>query len=97
MPARPNNHVTDAAHQAQLAAPAGTGWPEVPEDLLVYLEDLYPPECFRGGTPEALHEHLRYGGAQGLVAALRVAFEAQRDAAIEPDDEADSVTIERED
>jgi hypothetical protein len=51
-------------------------WPPIPEDLLAYLEDLYPPKCM--ARDEHVEDHLRYAGATALVEDLRYHFEQQR-------------------
>ncbi|MEW6121287.1 MAG: hypothetical protein AB1698_01640 [Pseudomonadota bacterium] len=44
-------------------------WPEVPEDLVAYLEASYPARCKAPG--EGLEEHAFYAGQVELIAILR--------------------------
>lgn len=44
-------------------------WPDIPEDLVQFLEHLYPARCLEPN--EAVEDHLRYAGAVSLVADMR--------------------------
>ena len=50
--------------------------PDIPLEVVEWLEEQYPPQCIRKG--EELEEHLRYAGKVDLVIALRAAFEDQQ-------------------
>jgi len=51
-------------------------WPEVPEDLVAYLEAAFPPRCKK--PSESLEEHVRYAGCVELVEILRARAEMGR-------------------
>lgn len=51
--------------------------PEIPEELLAHLEQLYPPRCYEPMT-ESLEQHLDYAGRAGFVQDLRAEHERQR-------------------
>lgn len=52
-------------------------WPDIPEDLLVFLEDLYPPRCLE--TLEKVEDHLRYAGVVDLLADMRHHFKLSKE------------------
>lgn len=55
-----------------LLAEEGRGaevWPDIPRDLLTFLERLYPPRCM--DPREGVEDHLRYAGAVSLIADMR--------------------------
>lgn len=54
-------------------------WPEVPEDLVEFLEAIYPPKCMDRVT--SVEEHLRYAGAVELVELLRFKVEETKELA----------------
>lgn len=92
---RPRNHVTAAladALKAQIAD--ATEWPEIPLDLLLYLEKVYPPRCYR--AEERVDDHLLYAGAQALVDDLREVYEEQLRLALgdKQDDSPGAVSVE---
>ena len=69
-----------AARLQALLQDSGRGtevWPDVPLDLLVFLESLYPPRCM--GRNETAEDNLRYAGAVALVEDMRFHYEAQRE------------------
>lgn len=47
--------------------------PEIPYDLLRWLERNYKPRCL--GEQEAVEDHLRYAGKVDLVEQLRSMYE----------------------
>lgn len=51
------------------------GWPDIPLDLLEYLETVWDPRCMMPN--ESVEEHLRYAGAVGLVTLMRAAVNAK--------------------
>ncbi|MGU3358895.1 hypothetical protein ACLBWX_01035 [Methylobacterium sp. M6A4_1b] len=63
-------------------------WPEVPEDLRLFLEGSFPGRCY-APAEENLEQHLVYSGQANLVATLRVIFEQQKAEALalDPDDD----------
>lgn len=85
-PTKPHNHVTRALLEAAAGAPSDL-IPEVPEDLLLFLEKLYPPKCYTA-RGESLEQHLLYAGMVELVAYLRASYEEQVEAgmALDPED-----------
>lgn len=70
---KPRNHVTEALTKGHTRP---VPMPDVPEDLLLFLEGLYPPRCY-DPRAENLEAHLRYAGHVDLIAALRASFEEQ--------------------
>lgn len=54
-------------------------WPEVPQDLLAYLEAAYQPRCW-DPRKETEWQHHQYTGMVELVQRMRAAFDRQRDA-----------------
>lgn len=86
-PPRPHNHVTEATAEARnLARIAGERWPEVPAELVAYLQTNYPPACYRP-REETLETHLLYAGSVLLVDVLAAVAEDQRLAALALDPE----------
>jgi hypothetical protein len=73
---KPRNHVTEAlAVEAWKPGAALPPMPEVPEDLLKWLEMVYPPRHYAPGE-ETLEQHLIEAGKAGLVQELRRAHDA---------------------
>lgn len=83
---KPQNHVTRALLEAAANVPSDP-IPEVPEDLLLFLEKLFPPQCYTGTRGESLEAHLLYAGKVELVSYLRASFEDQEDASLALDTE----------
>ncbi|WP_298951536.1 hypothetical protein [uncultured Methylobacterium sp.] len=83
---RPSNHVTEAQEAARKAAFSSTAWPDVPEDLVAYLEASFPPACY-DPRRESLEAHLGYGGQVTLVGLLRAVCEAQKAGDEEPEED----------
>ena len=88
MPKRPENWATRSYYDPNRAA---SEWPDVPEDLLVFLEEIYRPACY---DPDhvTLERHLQYGGAVALVASMRAAHERQKKEAADPGEESEIST-----
>lgn len=75
---KPTNHVTRAAAERLLGStPKEGGWPEVPADLVEYLETIYPAKCKAPG--EDPEEHMQYGGIVKLIGILRDQSNRQAD------------------
>ncbi len=53
-------------------------WPDIPEDLVVFLEELYPPRCLE--RHQTVEDHLRYAGMVELVADMRHHMEVAKEA-----------------
>jgi hypothetical protein len=53
--------------------------PEIPKDLMQWLEASFPPLCFTGNSQEQLMAHVRYSGMVELVARLRGLFDQQEE------------------
>ncbi|MBK3400432.1 hypothetical protein [Methylobacterium ajmalii] len=76
IPHKPKNHVQEVMETIRQDAATGTVWPDIPEDLVDFLDATFPPRCYQFGA-EALEEHLLYAGSVALVQVLRGVFERQ--------------------
>lgn len=87
MAKRPSNHVTRQQHDrvATGIAPEKPA-PEVPPELVAYLEALIPVRCY-DPTEESLEEHLMHSGQVYLVGMMRQWMEDQKVAGTDPDEE----------
>lgn len=83
MPEAPENHVTEAMRIVVQQALAGA--PEVPRELVDWLQRLYPPRCLMPN--ETVEDHLRYAGMVELVQTLAAIAEQQRREFLELDEE----------
>lgn len=59
-------------------------FPGISQELLRWLEGIFPPRCYQPGK-ETLEEHLLYAGASNLVVNLRARNDAPEDGAVEVD------------
>lgn len=78
MPKRPINHVTIARDLRVSEALRSSQPPEAPEELLVWLETVFPARCYTSTDGETLEQHLLYAGKVDLIDLLRSANEARK-------------------
>lgn len=91
MARRPHVRSTQARREALLnAAPAADRWPTIPENLLVFLEDLFVPRCMTPG--EELAAHMVFAGKVELVELLRAQYDLQ--SIISEDDIEEAIGVE---
>ena len=76
---RPTNWATEARDALITKAGRGQLPPDIPEDLLTWLEMVYPPACYSPGS-ETLEHHLMQAGRVDLIKSLRAYFTHQREA-----------------
>lgn len=68
-----------------MGGPKPIPMPDIDEELLDYLEGLYPARCYNP-MQEDLETHLRYAGKVDLITVLRASFEEQSEPVVTGED-----------
>lgn len=97
---KPENHATRAMRDRLFASQPDTRpAPRIPEELVKWLEETFPPMCY-DPTTQKLEDHLLYAGRVSLIASMRGTLEQQRIStsaltalADDADPEAEGVTV----